>query len=216
MNTSMSRLVTALSCLLAAAALAQTPSMTSLSSPNGRLVYAISSGGPGELQYSVTFDRKTVIGSSALRLELAGQAPLGKFASVAAGPAAAHDATYRRISGKASTIRDRYRSQTFEFSEPGPTGRKFGIEARAYDDAIAFRYLIPAQPNLKDLRLADERTQFALPRDPNLFALVLPNFTSQYESEFLSITASTLAAQGAGSKPQIAGLPLLMQIPGVA
>jgi alpha-glucosidase len=159
---------------------------------------------------------KTVIGGSSLRLNLKGQHPLGAVGVAGAGKSSKHDATYHRISGKASAIRDHYNAFEFEFSEPPPDGRKLVIEARAYDDAIAFRYLIPDQPNLKELRLVDERTDFSLPKDPNLYALVLPNFTSPYESEFLRITASTLAAQGAGSKPQLAGLPLLMQIPGTA
>ena len=39
------------------------------------------------------------------------------------------------------------------------------LEARAYDDAIAFRYIIPEQPNPKDIRLVDERTEFSFPKD---------------------------------------------------
>ena len=127
-----------------------------------------------------------------------------------------HEATYQRISGKASTIRDHYNALYLQIHRGPRDGRKMDIEARAYDDAIAFRYVIPEQPNLKDFQLVDEHTEFNFKRDPVLFTLFLPNFTSQYESEFLRITASTLATQGVGSKPQLVGLPLLMQIPGVA
>jgi alpha-glucosidase len=214
----------ALTSVLAAAALAQTNTTLrlraivgySLHSPNNRLGFGLTAGelAPGVIGYHVEFDGKEVIKLSGLSLNLQNQAPLGRRGSAGPGAASSHNATYQRISGKASTIRDQYNAETYQFTEAD--GRKLIIEARAYDDAIAFRYVIPEQPNIKELRLVDERTDFALPKDPNLYALVLPNFTSQYESEFLRITASTLAAQGLGSKPQLVGLPLLMQIPGVA
>jgi alpha-glucosidase len=188
-----------------------------VNSPNNRLSLVLQSGmtGPG-LYYYVALDKRIVIGPSALRLGIHNQTEIGKYGFLAFLNSGRHDVSYHRISGKASTIRDEYYALQCEFSEPGQDGRKLTIEARAYDDAVAFRYVIPEQPNMQDLRLADERTEFSFPRDPNLYALVLPNFTSQYESEFLSVTASTIAAQGAGSKPQLVGLPLLLNLPGVA
>jgi alpha-glucosidase len=213
----------AVTTVLAAAALAQTPPPTpeisptiTLRSSNGRLAFGVASspGGP-RIYYRVTLDNKNVIPRSQLLLNLDPQRAVAHFELVQTTPST-HDSTYQRISGKASTIRDHYNATTYEFRAINPPNLKLIIEARAYDDAIAFRYVIPDQPNLHDLRITDERTEFAFPKDPNLFALVLPNFTSQYESEFLKVTASTLAAQGVGSKPQLVGLPLLAQIPGVA
>jgi alpha-glucosidase len=210
--------VIALTCVLAAAALAQTPpAPSSVTSPQGRWNFAVTTNPKGQLTYNVSRGNGPVlIQASALRLDLQGQQPLGTHVQIVKDTPGQHDASYPRVSGKASTIRDHYNSLLIETTEPGANGRKLNIEVRAYDDAVAFRYVIPEQPNLKDLRITDERTQFVFPRDPNLFALVLPNFTSQYESEFLPVTAGTLAAQGAGSKPQLIGLPLLAQVPGVA
>ena len=157
---------------------------------------------------------RPVIGWSSLRLDLKGEPPLGTHANIAMFAMSHHDATYHRVSGKASTIRDDYRSVDIETVDAN--ARKLNIEARAYDDAVAFRYIIPEQPNLKDLLLVDEHTEFRFQRDPNLFTLFLPNFTSSYESEFIKSTASSLASTGGGSQPRLAGLPLLAEIPGVA
>jgi alpha-glucosidase len=182
-----------------------------LNSPDQNVRFILGS----HFTYSVSYRGKDLITSSALSLIF--QGPGAKhFYAEASKPPSEHDATYTRLSGKASHIRDQYNTVTIPARTNSNPPIQCSLEVRAYDDAIAFRYLIPEQPNLKELRITDERTQFAFPKDPNLFALVLPNFTSQYESEFLSITASTLAAQGIGSKPQLVGLPLLAQIPGVA
>jgi alpha-glucosidase len=210
----------ALTCVFVATALGQTPNIPRLlmRSPNGSLEMDFTASAPPfPLRYLVTFHNNIVINTSSLGLNTQNQQPLGAKVNVTrTSGSSAHDSTYRRLSGKTSTIRDHYNAESFEFTEPGSNGRKLIIEARAYDDAIAFRYVVPEQANLKELRLVDERTEFALPRDPNMYALVLPNFTSQYESEFLRITASTIAKQGVGSNAQLVGLPLLMQIPGVA
>jgi alpha-glucosidase len=212
---------------VAAAALAQTQpthgtgsiqtAAVPVVSPNGRLSLEVSPGmaGGSRLSYRVLWDGKVLMEKSDLAMILQGQRPLAFRGSGVRGLSKQHS-TYHRISGKASKISDTYTAATFDLLNAAEPQIQCSLEVRAYDDAVAFRYIIPEQPNLKELRIADEHTQFAFPKDPNLFALVLPNFTSQYESEFLSITASTLAAQGAGSKPQLVGLPLLAQIPGVA
>jgi alpha-glucosidase len=209
--------------LLAAAALAQTPrdrqgladqmGLISLLSPDGRVEMTLTAE-PGALSYAVFFDQKPLIEKSALRLLLQGQ-PL--FGGNVWGPSvtrSANDSTYHRITGKASTIRNHYNSLLLETSDT--KGRKLNVEARAYDDAVAFRYVIPEQPGMHDFKLVDEHTEFKFSRDPNLFTLFLPNFTSQYESEFVKSTASALANQGGGSQPRLAGLPLLAEVPGVA
>src|ERR1019366_2235533 len=101
------------------------------------------------------------------------QAPLGANVAIRESIPDQHDATYHRISGKASTIRDHYNALYLVADDPD--GRKMGIEARAYDDAVAFRYLVPELPGGKEFRLVDEHTEFRFQRDPNLFALFLPN-----------------------------------------
>ena len=90
------------------------------------------------------------------------------------------------------------------------------MEARAYDDAIAFRYVVPEQPALKEFRLAREGTEFRISKDPFIYALVLPNFRSMYESEFIKLSASSLSNQGGVESHVLLGLPLLMEVPGVA
>ena len=90
------------------------------------------------------------------------------------------------------------------------------IEARAYDDAIAFRYLVPEQPRLHDFRLTTENTEFRVSKDATTYALVLPHFHTMYESEYLKLPISAFGSINGLSKSNLIGLPLLMQVPGVA
>ena len=58
--------------------------------------------------------------------------------------------------GKVGEVRDTWREATVHFAETGGERRRLDLIVRAYDDGIAFRYVVPAQPNLRSLRLAGE------------------------------------------------------------
>ena len=59
------------------------------------------------------------------------------------------DETYTVPAGKSNPVRNFYNAISIELHEPGNVGRTFSIEARAYDDGVAFRYLVPDQRVLK-------------------------------------------------------------------
>ena len=49
--------------------------------------------------------------------------------------------------------------------EQGAPGRRFDVVFRAFDDGVAFRYLVPEQEGLGDVLVTDELTEFALTGD---------------------------------------------------
>ena len=57
--------------------------------------------------------------------------------------ASSEDHTYKLVTGKASQVRDHYNALRVDLREPIGIGRKLTIEARAYDDAVAFAILSP-------------------------------------------------------------------------
>jgi alpha-glucosidase len=170
----------------------------------------------GQLVYELSFKGKPLIEASALRLDLKGYAPLGSNVRIVNATATTTDETYRLVAGKASSVRNHFNALRLEVEEPAAPTRKLVIEARAYDDAVAFRYLVPEQPSLKEFRLAKEGTEFRISKDPFIYALFLPNFRSMYESEFIKLSASSLSNQGGVESHVLVGLPLLMEVPGVA
>ncbi len=205
--------------LLSAVAFAQP---VALKSPDGRLVIAFQTTAKNEpvpssqLTYTVTFEGKPLLEASALQLDLQGQRPLGANVRIANHSTSGADEIYHLVTGKASTVRNHYNSLQLEVEESTGPARKLTIEARAYDDAVAFRYVVPQQPALSGFRLAKENTEFRPAKDATTYAMVLPNYRSMYESEFIKLPASGFSNQGGVASNVLIGLPLLMEVPGVA
>ena len=103
----------------------------------------------GQLVYEVSFQGQPLIEASALRLDLKDQRPLGPNVRIVNATSSATDATYHLVAGEASSVRNHFNALRVELEEPAAPGRKLVMEARAYDDAIAFRYVVPEQPALK-------------------------------------------------------------------
>jgi alpha-glucosidase len=193
-----------------------------VSSPDGRLTLTVDTSvdGPApsgrHLVYQVSFRGKVLIEPSALRLDLEGQPPLGADVHIVNTTQSSEDHNYTLVSGKASQVRDHYNALRVDVEEPSGMGRKLTIEARAYDDSVAFRYLVPEQKAISNFRLTKEVTEFRVATDATTFALVLPNYRSGYESEYIKLPISAFSNQGGVASKVLIGLPLLMEIPGVA
>jgi alpha-glucosidase len=171
----------------------------------------------GQLVYTVSFQGKLLVEPSALRLDLQGQTPLlGENVRLVHTAASKTDETYRLIAGKTSSVRNHHNALRIDLGETASPSRKLVMEARAYDDAVAFRYLVPEQAPIREFRLAKETTEFRIAKDPFIYALFLPNYRSMYESEFIKLSASSLSNQGGVASMQLVGLPLTMEVPGVA
>ena len=208
-----------------------------LNSPDGRLVITfLTVAGPqvtpgegqkapprpltqagGQLVYTVSFQGKPLIDQSTLGLDLQTQPPLGPNVRIVNTARSQTDETYKLTAGKASSIRNHFNALGVDLEETGGPGRKLTMEARAYDDAAAFRYVVPDQKPLNDFRLVRENTEFRISKDAMTYALYLPGFRSSYESECFKVAVSGLASQGGvPTTQQLVGLPLLMEVPGVA
>jgi alpha-glucosidase len=214
----------ALLLLLAGALSAQVaPAAATVTSPDGRLQIKFATmkdgkdvEGTGHLAYALLFDGKRLIEDSGLSLSLAGADPLGASVHMEeAAPGSGVD-DYDNIAGKASHIHDSYNSLSLTLKEPDEPGRTMMIEARAYNGAIAFRYVLPEQKGLRMLHLEEEHTEFNFDKDAPVWALELPNFRSGYESEFIHLNISSFGQQGGTPSHFLIGLPLLAHIPGEA
>lgn len=203
-------------------ALAQTAPLL-LTSPNQQLVMHFgvqpakdASSEDGKLIYSLSFRGKPILDDSGLALELDDQTPLGNNVHIVNHDAAQGVDDYTLSNAKVSKVHDAYNSVTVHVQEGSAQHRSMTVEARAYNDGIAFRYLLPAQDSLKDLHLRQEDTEFRLSTDATNWALALPNYRSSYESEYVQLPTSALSNQGGVSSHFLIGLPLLMHEPGAA
>ncbi len=187
-----------------------------ITSPDGAVEFAISGPPQGMAEnpsprYRVGFHGKTVIADSGLGLQLEGQPPFPGGWKPAAVKTLQGDETYRVPAGKSNPIRDHYHGLVIDYAEGGGQNRTMSIEARAYDDGVAFRYIVPEQPALHEgITLTRERTEFRFAGDATTFPLILRNFTTSYEDEYQKRNLSGLHPEW------LIGLPLLAELPGVA
>lgn len=206
--------------LLGSPALRAQVTNATLSSPNGRLRLTISTAGSDQgakrLVYFISYRGRPLITASALRLDLENQSPLGPGMGIVRSTESKRDLQYRLIAGKSSLVHDVCNELRLECEEKKAPQRKLGIEARAYNDAVAFRYMVPAQPGISEFRLARERTEFRLSKDATTYSLVLPHYRSMYESEFIKLPATAFGNQGGVRSEALIGLPMLLHVPGVA
>lgn len=208
--------------LLAALPLSSQSRPVEISSPNHQITmhFAVVQGkkqatGYGQLVYSVEFRGKPLLENSALGLELVGQPPLGAAVQIIGSTPGSGVDDYKLLAGKTSAVRDPYNSLTLRVAEGASPRRRFAVEARVYNDAVTFRYIVPRQPALQRYQLAQEDTEFRPSTDAIAWALRLPNYQSGYEAEYIPLALSALSNQGGVPSHILNGAPMLMHLPGV-
>ena len=190
-----------------------------VASPNDQIVLTLATG-PAQpeanaprrerpvegLRYSVDFHGKPLFENSALGLKLEGQEPLGPGMKPANAQKNSLDENYTIPVGKTSTVRDHYNSARADFDDA--QGRKLTVEVRAYDDGVAFRYVLPEQPAIKNANVEHELTEFRYSKDAILYPLLVDGFQSPYEDEYQMREVSGL------HHDWLVALPLLANVPG--
>lgn len=191
-----------------------------VASPNDQLVLTVATGpaqpehnAPGRerpmqgLHYSVQFHGKSLFDDSGMGLKLEDQEPLGPTMQIVNQQQGSDDQTYTIPVGKTSSVRDHYNSIRADLQDS--QGRKLTVEVRAYDDGIAFRYIVPEQSGIKSANVERELTQFRYSKDATLYPLIVNGFQSPYEDEYQVRQVSGL------HNDWLVALPLLATVPGV-
>ena len=196
-------------------ALAQ-PNPATLKSPNGELEISIATlnaasvAESGQLAYRVSLNGKPVLEWSKLGLDIQGMPVLGTEVRILRSDTSTHDETWTAPHGKTKNIRDHYNAVVVHAAETGRRVRRLDLEARAFEDGVAFRYLIPEQPSIRELRLAAEATQFHFAKEATTFPLIVRDYRTPYEDDYHELTIGGLHPS------YLVALPLLLQVPGVA
>jgi len=164
-----------------------------LRSPNGRVELRVAANTQGQPSLALSFAGRELVGQSALGLGFERYETLSSRMARLGSSTRSGEDRYALL-GKTSSARDSYNELTVAFAETGGAKRRLDIVFRAYDDGIAFRYRLPAQPQLRHLRLAGEVTEFAFPADYACQAFNVGRYTSSHEGEFDPIRASQMRA----------------------
>jgi hypothetical protein len=120
-------------------------------SPNGQFEFRVFVAQPegsifSRIGYQVFFRGKPLIATSWMGMDIRDQEPfLGENPG---------------FMSSQTTPGDHYNSLVARYMQNGSLGRRLDVEIRAYDDGVAFRYLIPESNPLLDIFIRDEATEF--------------------------------------------------------
>jgi alpha-glucosidase len=134
-------------------------------SPDGKIAVAIHTDGP--LGYSITVDGKPVLLRSRLGLELAGDVKLGEKSVVRNEKRNSADNRWENQFGKNRHVRDHYNELSLTLQEGAVT---FGVLARAYDDGVGLRLVLPKQPGMESFAVTRDAMEYTFADDHPVWA----------------------------------------------
>jgi alpha-glucosidase len=183
--------------ILASLAFAQ--ESVSVSSPNGRntVVLAVKerldpypSG--TRLYYSVARDGREILLDSPFGLDFKNLPPLARDLAIHKQERREIRDTWRTVVGKSAEVQDRANELRLYLEETRPPNRRIEFVVRAYDDGVAFRYYLPAQPSLGEFPLSAERSEFHFAANHTVWAGRPNTFTGSQEVEYDKVTLSEI------------------------
>ena len=177
-----------------------------VSSPDGRLMAKVSVGEQG-LTWELFKGKAALVLPSRLGLEFVEWRKAGAMKIVARRPRSA-DETWTTGLSRRATVRDRYNELAVDLEEVAAPHRRLGLVLRAYDEGVAFRYVVPEQPDLPGFQLMHELTEWRFAGDPESVATVYPGHVTSQEGAF------ERTKLGSGRKGALMGMPLLVKTGG--
>ncbi|MBF1606407.1 MAG: glycoside hydrolase family 97 N-terminal domain-containing protein, partial [Prevotella shahii] len=158
-----------------------------ISSPNGQLTLKayVSKGQP---TYELFYGNEPVVKPSHLGLELANFPSLLTNFEVASVDSSSFDETWKPVWGEKSAIRNRYNELAVRFKERTAACRDMVVRFRLYDEGVGFRYELPRQPQLDNVIVKEERTQFAMPGNHQAYWIAGDYDTNEYDYQITRLS----------------------------
>lgn len=130
-----------------------------LSSPDGKLQFTFNLSEKGTLNYHLSYQETPVVLTSTLGLNgwesgftLSEVSRLQK------------DTVWKPVYGERSLVTDHYTEMTITLLQYKDEHRKLQLQVRAYNEGVAFRYVLPEHPlGGRDISIKSELTEFAMP-----------------------------------------------------
>jgi alpha-glucosidase len=168
-------------------------------SPNGQLEFRLFVAQPagalwGRVGYQVFVGGMPLIATSWMGLDIRDQEPfLGENPGFMS-------------SDTSSNSKGHHNSLVAHYMQNGSLGRRLDVEIRAYDDGVAFRYVLPKSTPLEEILIRDEATEFNFAQPGVLSRLeAKPDFDLPFIVEQPGI--GWVAITGAGPESKSAKYP---------
>lgn len=175
-----------------------------LTSPSGDIALTFRLDDLGQPCFDVTYQGREIL-SGSLGLDFAGTGPLRTNLTVTEVQHRSEDATYTISVGKVSSARNHHNELAISLQESSGSHRQLGLVFRAFDDGVAFRYLIPKQESIAEFVLTDEHTRISFADNPTAHFLNLGAYTTSYERYY------DISAISSIGEDNLLGLPILLK-----
>ncbi len=129
-------------------------------SPNHGLSVKVLVDGEGRLSYEVDRKGAVLIAPSRLGFLLANARELDGHFSLVGQETSTHDDTWEQPWGERRFVRDHYSELRVHVTQKAFDDRRMTIVFRLFDDGLGFRYEFPDQPQLKNVKILSELTEF--------------------------------------------------------
>ena len=168
---------------------------TVFTSPDTRYVLTLDDGN-GQVTYTLQWDGKTVILPSVLGIE-AGRPLRDGLRIGEIRDFGETDTTWNPVYGERAVIPDHFKA--WEVSLLSPEGRPvLGLQIRAYNEGVAFRYLVTAGSYI---HITDEFTEYTLPEG------TLAYFTPRAQTPYTLLPLKDWPGDGESDRPLLLRLP---------
>ena len=127
----------------------------SVSSPDGNIVFSVSSNDKHWLVYSVTFNDEIVIAESRLGLHFREQKGLDAGLEIQQADRRNSNETWEQPWGERRLVRDHHNEMLIHLQDD--TQRRLDLRVRVFNDGLGFRYEIPKQTGLQQVDIVDAR-----------------------------------------------------------
>jgi len=151
--------------LLMLAALVAVPAASApveVSSPEGVLAVAVDVNGEGRPEYKVSRLGRPVILPSRLGFILTDAPKLERNFEIVSSERRSADETWEQPWGERRFVRNRYNELRVRLTEKASPKRSLDVVFRVYDDGLGFRYEFPDQAGLREVKIGEEITEFAV------------------------------------------------------
>ena len=176
-----------------------------IASPNRSISLKLALPLSGRPSYSAKFNGRPIILDSHLGISFSNALPLARDLELQRAQRSTVDEEYELIAGPQRKVRNHCNQILVHLRERNVPHRQLELLFRAYDYGIAFRYILPRQPNCEKPVLQAEETTFHLPPYSEIWALNLGTYRSNYEGEYIRRWTWELRAS------DIIGLPALIK-----
>ena len=191
----MYRIFVFLFCVVFCSQFLNAQSSQQLSSPDGRLHFTFNLTAEGALNYSISYEQTPIVLTSVMGLSAWEKefvvSDVSKFKK---------DTVWKPVYGERSFIKDHYEEMIISMMRNKDERTKFQVMVRAYNEGIAFRYIIPEHPQGgMDISIQKELTEFTVPEGTKAW------FTNRAQGEYRLLPMSNWP--GESERPLVLQLP---------